>query len=73
MDYIVDNAHISIVGKNFLRTCYKDYALLNPAHLERIRDKYTELINSEDLSELRLMLVFEGEIAPPNKLHYSIT
>ncbi|MFT4602048.1 MAG: hypothetical protein ACI857_002234 [Arenicella sp.] len=62
MDYKVDNAEISIIGKNFLRTCYREKALLNPLHLEKTRDKYSAILETEDLSELRLMVVFEGEI-----------
>jgi len=62
MNHKVDNAEISILGNNFLRTHYKDKALLNAIHLEKIREKYTEIMESEDLSNLKLMVVFDGEI-----------
>ena len=62
MDYKVDNAEISILGKNFVRTYYKDKALLNPSHLEKIREVYTDIMETEDLSQLKLMVVFDGEI-----------
>jgi hypothetical protein len=62
MNYKVDNAEITIVGKNFLRTCYKNKALMNASHLEKIREQYSEIMESEDLSQLRLMIVFEGGI-----------
>ena len=62
MDYIVDNAHISIIEKNYLKTTYKNKALLNAKHLEKIRGKYSEILHNEDISHLRLILIFEGDI-----------
>lgn len=58
----VDCATIEVVSKSLIRTSYCDNCLINAAHLEKIRGAYSELNGDEDLSNLRLLVVFEGEI-----------
>lgn len=47
---------------NFLRTFYSDGCVINASHLEAIRSAYTAITGSEDLSDLKLLVIFEGDI-----------
>lgn len=58
----VDCATIEVVSKDLMRTSYCDGCLINSHHLEKIRLAYTELNNDEDLSNLKLLVFFEGSI-----------
>lgn len=58
----VDGATIEVVSDSLFRTTYNDNCLINSQHLERIRLAYTELNGNEDLSQLRLLVVFEGDL-----------
>lgn len=63
MSYLeIDEAKISILGKDLYKTVYKNGALFNAIHLEKIRKAYTTLFGNEDLRGLRLMVVFDGKI-----------
>ena len=62
MNHIVDNASIVKLDEHLIKTVYADKTLINASHLERIRECYTELNGSEDLSKLRLIIEFKGEI-----------
>lgn len=58
----IDSAQISKIGKNMLKTVYKDGAVINTNHLEKIREAYSSLHGNDDLSDLLLLVVFEGGI-----------
>ena len=58
----VDCATIEVVSDSLIRTSYSDNCLINAHHLEKIRGAYTDLNGDEDLSNLRLLVVFEGEL-----------
>lgn len=58
----VDGATIDVEDNNLIRTTYQNGCLINYHHLEKIRDAYTELFSNEDLSDLKLLVVFEGNI-----------
>lgn len=63
MSYLeIDDARIQILGNNTIKTIYKDRALINTLHLEKIRKAYTTLHGNDDLSELKLLIIFEGDI-----------
>ena len=63
MSYLeIDQAKISILGKNILKTVYKKGSIFNSLHLEKIRKAYTTLHGNEDLKDLLLLVVFEGDI-----------
>lgn len=63
MEYTeVGCARIYKIGENFLRTLYCNGCVVNAAHLEAIRKVYTQICGSEDLSELKLLVIFEGEL-----------
>lgn len=63
MEYTeVGCARIYKIGENFLRTVYCDGCVVNATQLESIRQAYTNICGSEDLSKLKLLVVFEGAI-----------
>ena len=64
----VDGATIHLLGDNFIHTVYEDNCLLNAAHLEKIRKAYSSLYGDEDLSQLRLLVEFKGEIDIPKDI-----
>lgn len=51
-----------MIEHDLIKTTYTDGALLNVKHLEEIREVYTDLAGSQDLKNIRLMVVFDGEI-----------
>lgn len=57
-----DGAEITALEKDLIHTVYPNKCLLNAHHLERIRKVYSEIHGSEDLSELKLIVEFKGEI-----------
>jgi hypothetical protein len=62
-EYIeVGCAKIYRESENFFRTRYCDGCVVNANHLEAIRIAYTEIAGSEDLSQLRLLVIFEGDL-----------
>lgn len=60
--YKVDDAEIFVLDTKFFHTIYRDDCIMNTPHLEKIRTAYTELNGSEDLSELKLIVEFQGKI-----------
>ena len=63
MTYLeIDDARIFLLGDNTIKTIYKDGALINTKHLEKIRKAYTTLHGSVELSALKLVVIFDGEI-----------
>ena len=63
MEYTeVGCARIYKLEDNFLRTMYCDGCVVNATHLESIRQAYTKICGTEDLSKLKLLVIFEGEL-----------
>ncbi len=63
MTYLeIDDARIFLLGNCTIKTVYKDGALINTIHLEKIRKAYTTLHGDVDLSTMKLCVIFEGEI-----------
>lgn len=58
----IDGATIRVVSDSLIRTSYDEKCLINATHLEKIRKAYTDLSGNEDLSSLKLLVVFDGEI-----------
>ena len=58
----VDGASIDVEDNNLIKTTYPPNCLINSNHLEKIRKVYTDLFDNEDLSDLKLLLIFEGKI-----------
>jgi 6-phosphogluconate dehydrogenase len=58
----VDGATILLEEDNLIKTIYENNCLINSTHLEKIRSAYTDLFSNEDLSDLKLLLIFEGDI-----------
>ncbi|MCB9224112.1 MAG: hypothetical protein H6582_08060 [Crocinitomicaceae bacterium] len=58
----VDGAFIAVEENNLIKTTYPNNCLINSHHLERIRKAYTDLFDSEDLSDLKLLVIFNGKI-----------
>ena len=59
---IVDSASIYKLEENLIKTVYYEDSIINAKHLEKLREAYTEIIGSEDISQLRLLIVFEAGI-----------
>jgi len=55
-------ARIYQEGNDFFRTYYCDGCVVNANHLESVRAAYTEMNGSEDLSNLKLLVIFEGTL-----------
>jgi hypothetical protein len=58
----VDTATVFVEDQNVFKTEYEPNTLINATHLENIRAAYTKLHKSEDLSALRLLIIFKGKI-----------
>ena len=53
---------IQLIKENWMMTTYQENSLINAGILEELRDAYTALNGSDDLSNLRLIQVFKGGI-----------
>ncbi|MEO9533173.1 MAG: hypothetical protein ABJG68_09565 [Crocinitomicaceae bacterium] len=58
----IDGAEIKILDQSLIKTTYSDNSIINATHLESMRSEYTKISGGEDMSQVRLLVVFEGGI-----------
>jgi hypothetical protein len=58
----IKGADTTLLEKGLVKTTYADACIINANSLESIRTQYTLLAGGEDLSSIRLLIVFEGRI-----------
>jgi len=59
---LLDYAKVELIQKGLIKTTYKDGALVNVNHLEEIRRVYSDIAGTDDLKDIRLLVVFDGDI-----------
>ncbi|MEX1003143.1 MAG: hypothetical protein WDZ35_13580 [Crocinitomicaceae bacterium] len=59
----LDEIKIDQLSDDLIKTTYPPDFLLNATRLEEIREIYTEMCGSEDVSHLKLLVIFNGKIA----------
>lgn len=56
----IKGVKITVLENGLLKTTYADSCVINANYLEDIRSEYTRLAGGEDLSQTKLLIVFEG-------------
>lgn len=59
---IIDKAKVELIRPGLIKTEYPEGALFNSHHLENIREVYSQIAGTDDLSNFRLLVVFQGKI-----------
>lgn len=59
----IEGIKVRLIEPKFIHTQYCDNYVLNAVHLENMRILYTEILDGQDdLSDIKLMVEFEGSI-----------
>ena len=59
---IIDGVKVSKIADHLIKTVYPKNSLINVTLLEQMREVYTEIYGDEDLSKLKLLVIFPGDI-----------
>lgn len=60
-EVVIHGIRIQLLKKDWMLTTYERGSLINATILEDLREAYSDLNGSEDLSSLRLIQVFKGD------------